>query len=204
MDKDLILFIVELVVVVGSFLIGRYVLPRAKTSIQNAVAEFGVLLSYAESFCSYARQFLTGYSGSEKMDAVVEKLKAICEKQGIDVDEETLRAIGQKAYDAMKAGENSSKVIIADAVEQLKDASETTTEVFITGLNVDANEAKIESSTTSITTTLENNDVAESVDALKDYVAIEGTLSDEPDTIAESESAKVIANEDSTVETNIE
>lgn len=122
-SSEIIITVIEFVVVIGSFLLGKYVFPKYKTNIQNAVTEFTVLLNYAESFVSYAKQFLTDLTGPEKMDAVVEKLKAICEQQGINVDEETLRAIGQKAYDAMKAGESSSKVIIETATEELKSAS---------------------------------------------------------------------------------
>lgn len=135
-NAELIKMVVELVVCIVAFAVGRYVLPKYKEDIQHAVAQFEVILKYAESFCAYARQFLTDYSGSQKMDAVVEKLKAICAEKGIDVDEETLRAIAQKAYDAMIAGESSSKLIIESAVTELQDAKtyeekeeETTTSV---------------------------------------------------------------------------
>ena len=110
MDREVMKLIIEIVVAIIAFLIGRYVAPKVKDIMQNPDTQFQVLLSYAESFCAYARQFLN-CSGPEKMDSVVEKLKDICDKYGIEVDTETLRAIGQKAYDAMKAGEKSSKVI---------------------------------------------------------------------------------------------
>lgn len=119
MEKETMLFIIEIVVVALAFLIGRHLLPKYKSTIQNASAQFEVLLKYAESFCAYARQFLTDYSGSEKMDSVVESLDAICKDLNIEVDEETLRAIGQKAYDAMVTGENSAKVIIESTVDNL-------------------------------------------------------------------------------------
>ena len=119
MNKEVINLIIEIVITIGAFLLGRYVVPKVKANIKNPDTQFQVLLSYAESFCAYARQFLN-CSGSEKMDNVVEKLKAICIKYNIEVDDETLRAIGQKAYDAMKAGENSSKVIIESAVQELR------------------------------------------------------------------------------------
>lgn len=122
--------IIELVVIVVAFAIGRYILPRYKVNIQNAAAQFGVLLSYAESFCAYARQFLD-CSGSEKMDNVVARLRNICDQQKINIDDETLRAIAQKAYDAMVAGENSTKVIIENAVEELKTVSTETTGLVI-------------------------------------------------------------------------
>lgn len=119
MDNDLLKIIIELVVIIVAFLMGRYLLPKIKANISDASSEFEILLRYAESFCSYSRQFLD-CSGKEKMDSVVEKLKDICNKYGFEVDDETLRAIGQKAYDAMKAGENSSKVIIESAVQELR------------------------------------------------------------------------------------
>lgn len=112
MQKETILFIFEIAVIAAAFFIGKHVLPNHKSTIQNASVQFEVLLKYAESFCAYARQFLTDYSGSEKMDSVVESLYNICKDLNIEVDEETLRAIGQKAYDAMIAGENSAKVVI--------------------------------------------------------------------------------------------
>lgn len=121
-NNEIIVKVVELVVIIVSFIVGRYVLPKYKTNIHDAAAEFQVLLNYAESFVAYARQFMNA-PGEEKMNNVVEKLKSICDKQGIKVDEVTLRAIAQKAYDAMKAGEKSSKVVIENAVEELKIAS---------------------------------------------------------------------------------
>ena len=116
-DVEFIKMIVQVVIIVVSFFVGRYILPKVNTS--EFAATFQVILNYAESFVAYARQFVDA-SGEEKMDTVVEKLKAICKEQGIKVDDETLKAIAQKAYDAMKAGENSSKVVIEGAVDELR------------------------------------------------------------------------------------
>ena len=125
-DSELIMYIIEFVVVICSFLLGKYIFPRYKTTIQDHAAEFVVLLNYAESYVAYAKQFLSDYTGQQKMNSVVEKLRLICDERGIKVDDETLRAIGQKAYDAMKAGEASSKVIIETAVEEIKTLPNTT------------------------------------------------------------------------------
>lgn len=160
-NSELITTIIELVVVIASFFVGRYILPKYKTTIQNAAAEFQVLLNYAESFVAYAREFLD-VSGEEKMNAVVAKLKEICEQQNINVDEETLKAIAQKAYDAMKAGESSSKVIIETATTELKEAAGVIAgvgtlvagveEAFASGLTVNSdNIESIESTTVSAT-----------------------------------------------------
>ena len=82
MDKELIVLIVQLVLAIGSFLAGRYLLPKYKTNIGTAVTQFELILKYAESFVAYARQFLNS-SGKDKMDDVVKKLQAICDKEGI-------------------------------------------------------------------------------------------------------------------------
>jgi len=121
MDKDLIKLLIELGLAVVAFILGRYILPKYKGNIQTAVSQFEFILKYAESFCAYARQFLTT-SGEEKMDEVVKKLKELCVKEGIQVEEETLRAIAQKAYDAMVAAENKAKIVIESpaAIEEVK------------------------------------------------------------------------------------
>lgn len=133
MNNELLKLIIELVIIVAGFLAGRYVLPKYKTNVQSAVTQFEFILKYAESFCAYARQFLNS-SGEEKMNDVVSKLKEICDQQGITVDENTLKAIAQKAYDSMVAAENKSKVIIeTPTVENINDviaideSSETST-----------------------------------------------------------------------------
>lgn len=104
--------LVSAVVVIVSFLLGKYVFPKYQDQIQNAVNQFTLILSYAESFCAWAKQFLTNKTGPEKMDEVVKKLVEICDQHGIDCDEETLRAIAQKAYDAMKQGEQSNTLTL--------------------------------------------------------------------------------------------
>ena len=137
MDGDITKLIIELIIIIISFFIGRYILPKYKNNIVDIATEFEVLLYYAESFCAYARQFLN-VSGSEKMNSVVEKLRVVCEKHGIEIDDETLRAIGQKAYDAMVAGENSSKVIIESTVEEPKIIPTYTTTLY-SNINEEAN-----------------------------------------------------------------
>ena len=121
MDRELIKLLVELGLAIAAFFLGRYILPKYKGNIQTAVSQFEFILRYAESFCAYARQFLTT-SGSEKMDEVVKKLQELCIKEGIQVEEETLRAIAQKAYDAMVAAENKAKIVIETpaAIEEIK------------------------------------------------------------------------------------
>ena len=139
-NNELLTMIIELVVTIIAFFVGRYILPKHKISLQNTAVQFEVLLKYAESFCAYARKFLTNYSGSEKMNDVVEKLKVICEQHKIELDDDTLKAIAQKAYDAMVAGEKSAGVIIEAAVEKDKNIPKVETVLLSTTSAVEINE----------------------------------------------------------------
>lgn len=147
-NNELVKLIIELAVVIVAFFVGKYIFPKYKTTIQQHATEFEVLLNYAESFCAYARQFLDS-SGEEKMNTVVEKLRNICEQQGIKVDDETLRAIAQKAYDAMVAGENSSKVIIESAVNELKSTATAGLAIQVIDGNIEEMEPVLTTGTTS-------------------------------------------------------
>jgi hypothetical protein len=134
-NNEMVVMLVELIVTILGFAVGRYLLPKYKDTLQSAVNQFQMLLGYAESFCAYAKQFMT-CSGSEKMDSVVEKLSKICSDNGIEMDNETLRAIGQKAYDSMKLGEAQASatntiVIQQSALDDVKEyvpSTEETTE----------------------------------------------------------------------------
>ena len=121
-NTELAVLIIQPVICIIAFLLGKYVFPKYKDTIQTVATQFDVIFKYAESFCAYARQFLS-CSGPEKMDDVVKKLTSICEQQNIDIDEETLRAIAQKAYDAMKAGESqaNTQLIVQTALDDVKE-----------------------------------------------------------------------------------
>lgn len=104
MDMSIASMVVEIifiVVVVGGTIIFKKMSPKDAELVQTSVSQLELILKYAESFCAYARQFLS-CEGSEKMNIVIEKLKEVCAKQGIEIDETTLRAIAQKAYDSMQ------------------------------------------------------------------------------------------------------
>lgn len=102
---ETIFMVVEVVLLIALVIINKYASPKINDKIEKATAEFQVILSYAESFCAYAKQFLSDLTGSEKMDAVVERLKTLCGQMGIDMDDEILRAIAQKAYNNMVSSE---------------------------------------------------------------------------------------------------
>lgn len=110
MPNDLFKLIIEIVILVACYLVGRYVTGNsaAKDTILDATSKMELIARYADMFVAWARQFLQGKSGSEKMDEVVSQLSTIAAKNGIDMSETEIQAIAQKAYDSMKAGETAA------------------------------------------------------------------------------------------------
>ena len=102
MNKEVIFSIIYCLVTVGAFCAGKFIFPKIPASVKDKLVD---LAEWAAKFVVWAREFLKMESGEKKMAAVVEQLKQIAEKAGIEVTEEQLKAIAQTAYEAMKAGE---------------------------------------------------------------------------------------------------
>ncbi len=104
---DIIVLSVELGIMLIAFFAGRYLLPNIPQSVKET---FCSLSEWAAAFVVWARDFMQKSTGAEKMAAVVEQLKLIAEKNGIEVTEEQLTAIAQKAYDSMMAGKKEAEI----------------------------------------------------------------------------------------------
>lgn len=100
--NEIIFLAIQLGVTIVAFLCGKYLLPNIPASVSEKLEE---LSGWAAQFVVWAREFMKGSTGEEKMAKVVELLKEIAEEAEIDVTEEQLKAIVQNAYEAMKAGE---------------------------------------------------------------------------------------------------
>lgn len=106
-----ILFFVEIIAIVAAFIVGKYITgnPNAAETITDITAKLNIIIRYADAFVSWAKQFMSDASGSEKMNEVVKQLSTIAERYNLDITETEIRAIAQKAYDSMIAGEESAK-----------------------------------------------------------------------------------------------
>ena len=103
MDHDLIMAVIQLAVLLITYVIGRYVMPKmSKDTVKNITDTATMVLDYATSFCSYAQQFMKAQTGAERMEWVVESINTICAKNGIEISEAEIRAIAQRAYNLMK------------------------------------------------------------------------------------------------------
>ena len=80
-------------------------------SAKDIVMKTSLIIQYAEAFVSWARQFKSNLSGNEKMDVVIEKLTNVADKHDIDISEDEIRAIAQKAYDTMKNKDEAIKSV---------------------------------------------------------------------------------------------
>lgn len=99
MSNEIILTILQLIILVGSALTGKYIVPKLSSkNINKTVEQINFIITYAEKFVCWAKQFMKESSGEEKMEQVVTKLKEVATKNNIDITEDEIKAIAQKAY----------------------------------------------------------------------------------------------------------
>lgn len=99
--ENIIFNAVLLLILIGGFLLGKYVFPNVPKSVADKLRQ---LAEWADKFVVWAREFMKTSSGHEKMEMVVEQLEAIAKEAGLNVTKDQLRAIAQTAYENMMAG----------------------------------------------------------------------------------------------------
>lgn len=97
MDNNLVVLIIEIIALVGCYLLGKY--KPSNNEITKATDTLALVMKYAESYVTYAREFMSTNTGEEKMAKVVEMLGALTEKYNINISQEELTAIAQRAYE---------------------------------------------------------------------------------------------------------
>ena len=107
-DTTIVQELITLIALVISFVIGRYILPKMNMTTDTALKNLQIIEKYAAAFVIFAKEFYGELSGEDKLNEVVNKLKTIAENNCIDMKEEDLKAIAQKAYTEMKKGEESA------------------------------------------------------------------------------------------------
>ena len=104
-----IVYLVTWIIIVIALIIVNKTLGA--DSAKDVVMKTSLIIQYAEAFVSWARQFKSNLSGNEKMDVVIEKLTNVADKHDIDISEDEIRAIAQKAYDTMKNKDEAIKSV---------------------------------------------------------------------------------------------
>lgn len=120
MNSNLLVLIAQIMIFIGS-LIYVFFKPGATNpnigteAIDIVISKTNLIISMADSFVAWARQFMKNNTGSEKMDEVVKRLTQIAERNNIDITKEEIQAIAQKAYDSMMAAEATVNAAITAA-----------------------------------------------------------------------------------------
>lgn len=111
MSHDVIIFILQILILTGFFIIGRYINSNkvSEETFSDITAKINLIIGYADAFVSWAKQFMSKNTGEEKMNEVVNQLSIIAKRYNLDISETEIKAIAQKAYDSMKNKEESSK-----------------------------------------------------------------------------------------------
>lgn len=112
MDTMTITLIIQILILVGSYIFGRYILPSMtanQQTIKDVIDQTNLIITWADSFVAYAKQFMKKENGPAKMQMVVEHLLEIAKRNGINLSETEIKAIAQKAYDSMKAGQEAAE-----------------------------------------------------------------------------------------------
>ena len=99
--ENIIFNAVLLLISIGGFLLRKFVFPNVPKSVGDKLRQ---LAAWADKFVVWAREFRKQDSGHDKMEMVVEQLKAVAKEAGWDVTEDQLRAIAQAAYENMMKG----------------------------------------------------------------------------------------------------
>lgn len=98
--ENIIYAIIYLVVAVAAFLFGKYVRPAIINS-----ATIQAISAWVYKFVVSAQNQFGTDNGEKKLEYVTELVKALCEKVGIKLTDEQIRALIEDAYKQMKEGE---------------------------------------------------------------------------------------------------
>lgn len=111
MGTDVIIFIAEICIITFIFFFNKYLANNQNTreTITDITAKISIIIDYADAFVLWAKQFMKDSTGSEKMNEVVNRLNTIAKRYDLDISEEEIRAIAQRAYDLMIANKEETK-----------------------------------------------------------------------------------------------
>lgn len=106
--ESIVYLITWIIIVIALVIVNK---TLGADSAKDVVMKTSLIIQYAEAFVSWARQFKSNLSGNEKMDVVIEKLTNVADKHNVDISEDEIRAIAQKAYDTMKNKDEAIKLV---------------------------------------------------------------------------------------------
>ena len=140
MSTELIAIGIQAIIIGVSYCVGRYLLPKMSVETLDSVrAKIDILITYADSLVVWARKFMDGSKGAEKMAVVVGQLRVVAQRYGIETTDQELTAIAQTAYESMQAGLNAALSSNAGLDPALNDAYTKLTDAAATLIKVSEN-----------------------------------------------------------------
>ena len=113
MTNEMILKIIEVIVLVLSFVIGRYILPKIpKSTIDTVMNDVLTIVDFVKD---WAERFIilqakiNDITGDKKMSNVVDAIEKVLKKYGLEMDREEIKAIAQQVYENINIEQYENK-----------------------------------------------------------------------------------------------
>lgn len=107
--NNIIYYAISLVIAVVTFLLGKYVFPAVKQYIGELDAgTITGIASWVYKFVVSAKNQFDDNCGEQKLQYVTEQVVALCDKYGVDLTDEQIRALIEDAYVSMKKSYNEA------------------------------------------------------------------------------------------------
>lgn len=100
MDQQLIYLIIQAVILIGSYIIGKYIIPRLS---QDDLSRFTYITKWVEQFVKEASTFIDK-TGAEKKEYVSTQISLMLQKMKVELTAEQISALIEAAYINYKAG----------------------------------------------------------------------------------------------------
>lgn len=104
MTIETIFLILEVIVILSAYLVGKYIVPKLS---QDELKTLQLVKGWIETFVNEAANF-TEYTGPEKKQYVSEQIAKFLNEKGITMTEEQISALIETAYNNFKKGQQES------------------------------------------------------------------------------------------------
>ena len=94
MNIEIIILIIQLAVIVASYLVGKYIVPKMS---EDELKTFELVKGWVEQFVNEAANFVN-YTGEEKKKYVTDQIVKILNEKGITMSEAQISALIETAY----------------------------------------------------------------------------------------------------------
>jgi len=99
-DKDLWVMVIQVIILVGSYLVGKYILPNVPA---ETMSKLTYIMKWVEQFVREATTF-SDKTGSEKKEYVSQQIAILLRKINVELTAEEISALIESAYLKYKEG----------------------------------------------------------------------------------------------------